>query len=298
MIDFNEIIDGDTFELFCRDFFIISGFSILEAPSKGQDGGVDLIGLEYQKVHGNRKPFKWLISCKHYSKSQKHIGMSLEQDLRDRVEGHHCDGFLGFYSTMPTSNLIGKLKKCLFPYSIYDNKLIEFLITNNLEYEKLFIRYFPLSYKRWFDLYYYKDPLDLFDFYFKNRRSCGRDVLLKFLESTERIFKFVKYHDVFVDIFNNSNTKVIIICDSIADDYIYNIPILTGKRNYLRLAAKLNLQYNLHLHKNGDKTPLDFERNFESLGIIIRYGNLIILNERYNNIINDEIKALKEYLFK
>lgn len=53
VIDFTEIPlantgegNQDTFELFARDFFSALGFEIEESPSRGPDGGKDLLILE------------------------------------------------------------------------------------------------------------------------------------------------------------------------------------------------------------------------------------------------------------
>lgn len=52
-LDFKEIPEAhlggglqDAFELFARDFLVLLGYKVLEAPSRGADGGKDLVVVE------------------------------------------------------------------------------------------------------------------------------------------------------------------------------------------------------------------------------------------------------------
>ncbi len=112
MIDFTEIPkantgsgDQDTYEKFCRDFLHELGFSIIQEPSRGADGGMDLKVEEMRKGPFGITKIHWLVSCKHYAHSTKSITPQIEQDILDRVKSNHCQGFLGFYSTTVSTGL-------------------------------------------------------------------------------------------------------------------------------------------------------------------------------------------------
>jgi len=103
IIDFTEIPpantgagDQDTFELFTRDFFQALGFEIEENPSRGADGGKDLIMVE--PLEGKIKSGKrrWIVSCKHYAHSGKAVGDKDEIDILGRVRKFKAQVLLAF----------------------------------------------------------------------------------------------------------------------------------------------------------------------------------------------------------
>lgn len=72
IIDFKEIPQAniangeqDCFELFAREFFDALGFSVIEDPDRGQDGGRDLIISEKRTGIIGDSEVRWLVSCKH-----------------------------------------------------------------------------------------------------------------------------------------------------------------------------------------------------------------------------------------
>jgi len=124
----------------------------VQSPDRGADGGKDLIVQEnvpgITGVHSTR----WLVSCKHYAHTQKSVGVEDETDISDRILQHHCDGFMGFYSTIPSSGLNTRLQELnsRFKTAVYDKASIESTLLD-LHDDKhiLFRRYFPDSYKRY-----------------------------------------------------------------------------------------------------------------------------------------------------
>jgi hypothetical protein len=150
MIDWREIQNADTWELFARDFLAELGFVIEIGPGRGPDAGRDLLVSEQLKGTLHTTKFTWLVSCKHFAGSGKSVGTEHETNITDRLEQHSSDGFLGFYSTLPSSALIsrlqeyqqqGRLKACM----VFDAKKIEsHFITSG--FSKLALRYFPQSY--------------------------------------------------------------------------------------------------------------------------------------------------------
>lgn len=157
-IDFSEIPQAnkgggqqDHFELFGRDFLKTIGYKILRHPDRGADGKKDLIVSETRIGVGGETTINWLVSCKHYAHSGKSVTDTDEQDIIDRVNAHNCQGFMGLYSTLPSSSLSNKL----FGYNdkihhiIYDFARIEEKILSNKQNEQLFLRYFPKSFDKY-----------------------------------------------------------------------------------------------------------------------------------------------------
>jgi hypothetical protein len=167
IIDFTEIPSkestktalSDSFELFARDFFLTLGYDIVEHPSRGADGKKDLIV--------RRSGEKYLVSCKHFAKSKRGVSDFDEINILERLEVHDCDGFIGFYSTIPNttlSDMVVALKRRR-PVEIFDRELIEFNIIGIPRCLNIFQRYFPKSFEKWRASYDYLEPLKLFKHY-------------------------------------------------------------------------------------------------------------------------------------
>jgi hypothetical protein len=143
--------DQDTFELFARDFLEILGYEILQQPDRGADGKKDLIVQELRRGISGTTKIKWLVSCKHYAHSGKSISDNDEPNILDRISVHECDGFLGFYSTLPATSL-GKnfegLKKKTNIDS-FDREQIEKILLESPEGIRLSSRYFPVSFENY-----------------------------------------------------------------------------------------------------------------------------------------------------
>lgn len=187
LLDFKEIPQAntgggqqDTFELFSRDFLESIGYKILEDPDRGADGKKDLIVLEEREGASGVTSIKWLVSCKHYAHSGKSVNDADEPNIRDRVERHNCDGFLGFYSTLPSVSLSGNIRglsdKILT--QTYDREKIEKKLLETPSGLRLANRFFPLSYRDYIEenptpVRIYSDELIL------DCECCGKDLLTK-----------------------------------------------------------------------------------------------------------------------
>jgi hypothetical protein len=150
LIELTEIPDGDMWELFARDFLAEIGFVIEIGPGRGADAGRDMVVSEQMIGRIQTRAYRWLVSCKHYAESKKSVGLADETSITDRVRHHSADGFIGFYSTLPSAALVERLhqyanKGELGGYEIFDAKKIEtrFIDTGM---SKLALRYFPKSY--------------------------------------------------------------------------------------------------------------------------------------------------------
>ncbi len=153
MIDFTEITHtDDTWELFARDFLIELGFFIESTPDRGPDGGKDLLVSGQLKGALGKYRFKWLVSCKHFAKSGKSVKEADEPNPIERIKSFGANGFIGFYSTLPSSGLNTRLndlktKNEIRDYRVFDGKLIEnYLI--RIGYSRVLMRYLPESYKK------------------------------------------------------------------------------------------------------------------------------------------------------
>lgn len=158
VLDFKEIPqanqgDGyqDTFELFARDFLEELGYQIIQHPDRGADGKKDLIIEEQRFGISGTTTIKWLVSCKHYAHSGKSISDIDEINILDRVMSHNCDGFLGFYSTLPATSLGSNLNSLKNKIEIehFDREKIEKKLLNSIEGLKLASRYFPKSFENY-----------------------------------------------------------------------------------------------------------------------------------------------------
>ena len=130
MINYKKIKDAEAWELFCRAYLVVQGFVVEIPPNRGADGGRDLLVKEQLKGILATRPFRWLVSCKHYAKSKKSVGTSDENNILDRLTQHESDGFIGFYSTVASSALVNRLKmyrdqEKIKAFEIYDAARIE-----------------------------------------------------------------------------------------------------------------------------------------------------------------------------
>jgi hypothetical protein len=156
-IDFKEIPEAhlatgeqDTFELFATDFLESMGYNIIERPSRGPDLGQDLQVQEQRQGVGGKTTIRWLVSCKHKAHTGRSVSLDDEENIVERVESKGCDGFLAFYSTLPSSSLAERIKKLTsrFETQVFDRARIErYLLAKNCA--DVASRYFPESFKRW-----------------------------------------------------------------------------------------------------------------------------------------------------
>jgi len=158
ILNFQEIPEAhiasgaqDTFELFARDFLEFMGYKIISGPDRGADGGKDLLVEEKRIGVGGETIIRWLVSCKHQAFSGSSVSPTIESNIRDRIEAHSCQGFIGFYSTLPSTGLSLNLagQKQNFEYQIFDKEKIEKRLLSSSEGIKIAKRYFPLSVDKW-----------------------------------------------------------------------------------------------------------------------------------------------------
>jgi hypothetical protein len=144
--------EQDKFELFARDFFHCLGYEIDSTPGRGADGGKDLILTEIRKGIANNTKVRWLVSCKHKAHSGASVGKTDEPEILDSLRVHKCKGFIGFYSTLPSSGLVTKVEGMEeIEHQFFDSSKIEQFILTKPDCLELAKRYFPISFKSWAD---------------------------------------------------------------------------------------------------------------------------------------------------
>ena len=157
-LDFKEIPQAnigsglqDNFELFARDFFLLLGYEIIQQPDRGADGKKDFIIQETRTGLSGTTKIKWLVSCKHYAHSGKSVSDVQEPNIVDRITAHSCDGFIGFYSTLPATSLGNNFKGLKKKTNIqsFDRGQIESILLESPKGLKLASRYFPNSFKKY-----------------------------------------------------------------------------------------------------------------------------------------------------
>lgn len=133
--------------MFARDFFEYLGYTVLQGPDRGADGGRDILLGEKRAGVGGETSVKWLVSCKHKAFSGGSVTPNDESDIRDRIECFKCKGFIGFYSTIPSSGLAGKLlpEKLKAEVQVFDREKIEKSLLGSPDGVELAKRYFPKS---------------------------------------------------------------------------------------------------------------------------------------------------------
>lgn len=143
--------DQDAFELFGRDFLERFGFKVLQHPARGADSGRDLIVQERRLGIAGETDVTWLVSCKHFAHSGKAVGVEDESSVLERVKAAKTDGFLGFYSTLPSSGLSTRLRELEndLVSMIFDSAKIEDQLVTASGMASVFARYFPQSYAAW-----------------------------------------------------------------------------------------------------------------------------------------------------
>lgn len=111
MIDFTELAtDGVRFEQLVREILVRSGFEV-HWTGVGPDGGRDLVVVE--RAVGSLAPFqrKWLVSCKHFAKSGKSVGLEDVADINDACDAVGASGFLLACSTQPSSGVVKRFEE-------------------------------------------------------------------------------------------------------------------------------------------------------------------------------------------
>jgi len=157
-VDFKELPTAkggqegqDVWALFTREFFAALHIDVEEGSDPGPDSGRELLIAETRKGILGSGRHGWLVSYKHYAHSNKSVPNRDGPDVLVRVRRFRADGFIGFYSTIPSSELNRALEsyKSQINVIVYDAALIERNLLNNPDLKGVFERFSPQSYKEY-----------------------------------------------------------------------------------------------------------------------------------------------------
>ncbi len=137
--------EQDKFELFARDVLECLGFRIVEGPGRGADLGKDLVVEEARFGVMGESVIRWLVSCKHFAFSGRAVSPDDERNIRERADAHKCQGFMGFYSTLPTSALTELCRRLPLEVTFMDSELIEGRLLKAACGDFIIRRFFPKS---------------------------------------------------------------------------------------------------------------------------------------------------------
>lgn len=156
-LDFREIpitsagsSDPDALEHFAHDLLELMGLAVVAGPDRGPDGGRDLVAAETRHGAIGNTTVRWLVSCKHYAHSGKAVGVADEQNVQDRCSAHQCSGFMGIYSTIPSSALTTRLSALTsIETLVLGRGKLEAILLERPDGLRLVARYMPKSYRAW-----------------------------------------------------------------------------------------------------------------------------------------------------
>jgi hypothetical protein len=184
IIDFKEIPSSkggehgqDLWALFAREYFEALHFIIEQGPDRGPDSGRDLIIVENREGILGSSKHKWLVSCKHYAHSDTSVSNKDEIDILGRINKFEANGFIAFYSTIPSSELSRTLEaiKKKFEVEVFDREKTERSLLENVDLKRLFERFFPISFKEYYGKFF--APKNIFDTQLKIKCNlCGKDL--------------------------------------------------------------------------------------------------------------------------
>jgi len=147
----DQSVAGERFEMFAADFLRTVGLEILEGPDRGADDGRDLIASEPLSGSLSRRSLRWLVSVKHFAHSGDAVSNRDEERIRDRVSHFNADGFLAFYSTVPTASLrryLAKLSTDGIRVEVFDGaRICQELIAEPTLWPVM-RQHLPISYRR------------------------------------------------------------------------------------------------------------------------------------------------------
>ncbi|MFH6959166.1 restriction endonuclease [Flavobacterium aquidurense] len=306
IIDFAEIPlantgigDQDTFELFARDFLEELGYEIISNPARGADNGKDLIVRELREgISGQKTIIDWLVSCKHYSHSGRSITPAVEQNIYDRVHANNCNGFIGFYSTIPSEGLVAILDK--MPYQIFDKEKIEKQIVGIDKFEKIFQRFFPQSFKKWKSLNQSYAPIKLFDYYILNAHKSTLTIFKNAFKTNEAMFVARQKSETVDDFLAFRNIKIHKLdidfeYDQLSKQYYNEIKsmLYTSQKQFLRekiLKGIPNIEDTATFDVEG------FALRDAGEGRFILIPAALVINDVEYNYLVDEYNSLKSMI--
>jgi hypothetical protein len=148
-LDFTEITDGESFELFCSALLRALGFAVESPPSRGPDGGVDMIIRSPIDPNLGLSSI-FLIQCKHLAHSGKAVGLDDLHgiSLQDLALRYAAQGYILITSTLASqavqNHFTALRQRTGLLFTVWDCDFIESRLaaTNDANIAN---RYFPRS---------------------------------------------------------------------------------------------------------------------------------------------------------
>jgi len=195
--------EQDAFEMFARELLTCLGFKVVQKPSRGADGGKDLVVEETRTGLIDSTKIRWMVSCKHFAHCGRSVSPDDERNVLERVGAANCQGFLDFYSTIPSSGLSEMLhRQSSTLVKLFDHSEIERYLLCSSGGRELIKRYFPISVKK-----LQHEPAELFEDAVQIEcECCGKNLLkppsgiwvrwraVPEQPSTDRRPRFVDFH--------------------------------------------------------------------------------------------------------
>lgn len=314
LLDFKEIPQAnlatgeqDIFELFARDFLSAIGYEVVVEPARGADGGQDIKVKEVRQGLAGKTEVYWLVSCKHFAHSGRSVYDKDEIDPVGRITSKGCSGFIGFYSTLTSSGLVRtledlKINRPPFDYQLFDKEKIESLIVGYKERESLFLRYFPESYRKWKELYYYTEPVKLFRNYFESKYKHDGGVLVSIFGDVANAIKPIRAATSLEDLLSAQNIRV---TETERASEIYRENAVPGKPlfyTFIVMMEKLGEDVSF-LKQEADK--LDSSTYLKKYGLPFKFhsysfddGKSVFLSRANNLFVNERSKKMLESMFQ
>src|ERR1051325_1955369 len=105
MLDFSHL-SPEEFELLCEDILRSLSFTIESRPARGPDKGKDIIATRYvTDLIGNVEEERYLVECKHFSKSGKSVQESDIGNFQAKISLHHANRYLLITTTIPSETV-------------------------------------------------------------------------------------------------------------------------------------------------------------------------------------------------
>lgn len=110
MLDFRQL-SPEEFELLCEDLLRNNGFLIESRPARGPDKGKDILATRYETdLLGNVDEHRYLVECKHFSKSGKSVQEADIGNFQARLSVHRASHYLLITTTIPSENVKDQLR--------------------------------------------------------------------------------------------------------------------------------------------------------------------------------------------
>jgi restriction endonuclease len=110
MLDFSIIKSGEDFEFLCRDLLRLLGAQVEIHPSRGPDGGVDIVAsVPNNNKFGFDYRVRVAVECKHFAGSNRSVKESDIGSFVERALSHNCDHYLLITSTLASASLYNQI---------------------------------------------------------------------------------------------------------------------------------------------------------------------------------------------